>query len=159
MSQLGGPVFKTCGCLPNELESKLQLTVGGRSAADCIEIAKRGRTHKKPFIIVKRRGVYKWVWHGQKRVVQEIEGLEPKLQIQALGDGCGLHGAEIHAHESGAAQNTTMCVPEDLGRSRICESRKIPPIQERLWTTVGTANQVAVVLLETNVANGSVTRR
>ena len=61
--------------LPNQLESKLQLTVGGCCAADGVETAKFGIS-----TIIKVQVGHKWVRHRQERVIQEIKGFEPKLR-------------------------------------------------------------------------------
>ena len=71
--------------LPNELQSKLKLPVGGGGAADGVERGESGRPHREP-----ATGVVLWiciherVGHGKQRMVQDIKGFKSELQVHAL---------------------------------------------------------------------------
>src|SRR5579872_3857619 len=92
-------------------------------------------------------------------MVQQVERFESELQAEALGNGGGLHGAEIHADEAWAAQNAPMGRSKDLGIRGQGKSGKIPPVQEGLGAAVGIANQITVVLLKPNIVDRSIAGR
>src|SRR6266705_6148527 len=121
---------------PDKLERELELAVAGRGAAnratDGVEIA----------------GIYKRIGHGEDRVIQEVKCLETELQFEALGDGGGLHGAEVEAHVPWSAQDTAAGIAEDFLRSGKRNSGGVPPVQQLLGACVRVSGDVAIVLLE-----------
>jgi len=83
-------------------------------------------------------------------VIEKVKGLETELQFEPLSNGSGLYGAEVETDILWPAQHAAARVPENLLRSRECNGRRIPPIQELLRAIVGIAGEVAIVLLEDN---------
>jgi len=67
---------------------KLQLTIAGCRAADRVErtyLRDINRAYRKPPArIVLRIVVDKWFWHGEGRVVQEIERFEIETAISGV---------------------------------------------------------------------------
>jgi len=143
--------------LPNEFKRKLKLPVCCRRAADRVEIAQSGYVncpHREPTGgVVLSIIIYKGVRHREKRMVQHIKCFEPELQVQALCKSCSLHGAEIQADISRATQNTARPASEDLEVGRQGKRGDIPPVEKCLGPAVGIANQIAVVLLKTDIVH------
>src|SRR5438552_18325733 len=89
-------------------------------------------------------------------MIQKVKSLEAELVFQPLGDGGGLHGAEVEAHILRPTQHAATGVAKDLLGRRDRESRQIPPIQETCWARVGIADQVTVVLSKVDLIDGVV---
>src|SRR6185437_2367185 len=74
--------------LPNELQSKLKLPVGGGGAADGVErpnLADIRRPHREPATgVILRIRIHERVGHRKQRMIQDIEGFESELHIHAL---------------------------------------------------------------------------
>src|SRR5437016_14681787 len=83
-------------------------------------------------------------------MVQQVEGFEAELKFQPLGDGRGLHGAEVEADVPWPTQHAPTRVAEDLLRGRKSDGGRIPPGQELFRTIVGVSGEAIEVLLEEN---------
>src|SRR6266571_1957598 len=142
---------------PDQLERKLEFAVGGRGAADCVEQAEGRRRWRRS-----RRGwrwgglVHERVGHGKDGVIQQVEGLKPELEFELLGNGGGLHGAEVETHVLWTAQDAAAGITENFQVRRSRHGRRVPPVQELFGAIIRISGDVAVVLLEVDVADGPI---
>src|SRR5689334_16861199 len=75
---------------PNQLQSKLELPVGSSRAADCVEgtnLTQQNWTRGAARGVVVRVGILIGIRHGENRMIQNVEGFEPELQLHTFGDG------------------------------------------------------------------------
>src|SRR5437667_3464154 len=86
-------------------------------------------------------------------MIQQVEGLEAELNLQAFGDRSRLHRAEVKADVFGSAQDTAARIAENFLGCGKQNRRRIPPVQKLLGTSVGIPADVAIVLLESDKVN------
>ena len=128
------------GILPDELQRELKLPVGSSGAADGIEgadLADVGRAGWMPGRVIIRILIFIRIRHGENRVIEEVEGLEPELKFQALRNRGRLLGREIEAYKLRPAENAPASVAEHFGIGRRREGAKIPKIQNIFRAAVG----------------------
>ena len=154
-----------CRTLPDQLQPELNLAIGCRRTADGIERADLRKSNRSCWEtaarIEIRIRVDKLSWYGEDRVIQHVEKLGAKLQLQPFGDREYLLSGEIKAHEFWSSQNAAPCITEDFGICRLRKGGKIPKFQNvaRTVISLNAVHDVTVILLEVDVVHRRITAR
>src|SRR5215471_4791753 len=108
--------------------------------------------------VVVRILVFVRVRNREDGVIEKVERLKSELHFHPLREGEHLLRGEIKADELGTPERSPASIAKHLSIRGRTEGREVPIVQNVLWTAVGVAQQIAIVLFEIGVVDCRVAR-